>query len=70
MGNKPTRHLGESANGVLRSEMWYAVELCCQCLVPEWGGQKVLFRQEENGVVGKQGNHFAYRRQDTFHLVH
>ena len=106
MANKPTKHLGDAANGVLvrqpscnpvsllaasprgsctvfvytchitlhgcvqRAEMWYAVELCCRCDVPEWGGQKVLFRQEENGVVGKHGNHFAYRRQDTFHLVH
>jgi hypothetical protein len=32
----------------------------------------VQFRQEENddaGIVGVGGNHFAYRRQDALHLV-
>ena len=51
--------------GVLRSEMWYAVELSATATVPEWDGQAVQFRQEENGT-----NHFAFRRQDVFHMVY
>jgi hypothetical protein len=29
----------------------YAVELCAEACVPEWGDQMVTFRQEENGVI-------------------
>ena len=54
--------------GVLRAEMWYAVELCARSFVEEWG-QEVLFRQEENGIVTKTGNHFALHRQEGYHLV-
>ena len=54
--------------GGLRAEMWYAVELCARSYVDEWG-QEVLFRQEENGIVTKTGNHFALYRQEGFHLV-
>ncbi len=53
---------------MLRAEMWYAVELCARSFVDEWG-QEVLFRQEENGIVTKTGNHFALHRQEGFHLV-
>ena len=57
--------------GVLRSEMWYAVELSATATVPEWDGQAVQFRQEENGVISTTGtNHFAFRRQDVFHMVY
>lgn len=57
--------------GVLRDEMWYAVELSCTAKVPEWGDQAVQFRQEENGVISTTGvNHFAFRRQDVLHVVY
>ena len=57
--------------GVLRDEMWYAVELSCTAIVPEWGDQAVQFRQEENGVISTTGvNHFAFRRQDVLHVVY
>ena len=49
----------------------YAVELCAEAPVPEWGGQVVTFRQEENGVISTTGvNHFAFRRQDVLHVVY
>eukprot|EP01044_Picomonas_judraskeda_P001539 COSAG03_NODE_93_length_13213_cov_77.901022_9_plen_46_part_00 len=44
------------------------MELCARCFVEEWG-QEVLFRQEENGIVTKAGNHFALYRQEGLHLV-
>eukprot|EP01051_Picozoa_sp_SAG22_P004193 SAG22_NODE_219_length_14877_cov_14.334619_4_plen_100_part_00 len=69
MNNEPVPQKGST--GVLRSEMWYAVELSCSSTVPEWGDQLVQFRQEENGVISSTGtNHFAYRRQSVLHLVY
>ena len=70
LNNKSVPVLGDTT--VLRSEMWYAVELCAYANVPEWGGQRVHFRQEENAVIGDSAdgsNHFAFRRQEAFHLV-
>ena len=69
MNNQPVPVKGDV--GVLRDEMWYAVELSCSATVPEWGQQIVQFRQEENGVISTTGvNHFAFRRQDVLHVVH
>merc|ERR1712224_1068223 len=44
LNNEPVPVRGDV--GVLRAEMWYAVELCARSYVEEWG-QEVLFRQEE-----------------------
>ena len=66
LDNEPVPVRGDV--GVLRAEMWYAVELCARSYVEEWG-QTVLFRQEENGILTETGNHFALYRQEGFHLV-
>jgi Xaa-Pro aminopeptidase len=50
--------------------MWYSVELQATTPVPEWGGQKVRSAQEEDVIIDTGGRvRWAYKRQDTFHLV-
>ncbi|MFN0178040.1 MAG: M24 family metallopeptidase [Gemmatimonadales bacterium] len=52
------------------ANMWYSAELQTTTPVPEWGGQPVRIPQEEDFIIGADGKpRWAYRRQDTFHLV-
>lgn len=49
---------------------WFSIELQSIVSVPEWNGQKVEFRQEEDMFIDGQGvNHWVYNRQTEFHLV-
>jgi Xaa-Pro aminopeptidase len=50
--------------------MWFSIELQATTPVPEWGGQPVRIAQEEDMVVGADGNtRWALRRQDRLFLV-
>jgi hypothetical protein len=53
----------------VRSPMWFAVELNAMLQVPEWNGQRVEFRQEEDAAVLATGNEWVLSRQETFHIV-
>ena len=60
----------------LRAESWFSIELSAYHEVPEWGGQRVSFRQEEDAVVREVsmgGNGWVHRdgRQGAtqLHLV-
>src|ERR1700730_636144 len=50
--------------------MWFSIELQATTPVPEWGGQPVRIAQEEDMVVGADGNtRWALKRQDRLFLV-
>ena len=53
----------------IRTPMWFAVELNALLAVPEWGGQIVEFRQEEDAAVLETGNEWVLSRQESFHIV-
>ena len=49
---------------------WYSIELQATTSVPEWDGQRVRSMQEEEAVVGQDGQiGWALKRQVSFHLV-
>lgn len=47
----------------------WSIELQATVAVPEWGGQKIPFRLEENGWWDGREFHWLDRRQRTFHLI-
>jgi len=50
--------------------MWFSIELQATTAVPEWGGQAVRMAQEEDAVVGADGQvRWALKRQDKLFLV-
>ena len=50
--------------------MWFSIELQATTPVPEWGGKPVSCRQEEEAYLDADGRrHWAFRRQERFHLV-
>jgi Xaa-Pro aminopeptidase len=55
---------------VLRPSTWHSIELQATVPVPEWDGQQVSCRQEEEAYLDEEGNrHWMFRRQEQFHLV-
>ena len=49
---------------------WFSIELQATSAVPEWGGQRVWSAQEEDAIIGRDGNvRWALRRQTELHLV-
>ena len=68
--------LASSGELELRAETWFSIELSAYAGVPEWGGQRVSFKQEEDAVVREPaagGNGWVHRggRQTAteMHLV-
>ena len=54
----------------LRPATWFSIELQATSKIPEWNGRPLSCRQEEEAYLDDQGNrHWAYRRQERFHLV-
>lgn len=54
----------------LRPATWFSIELQATSPIPEWNGRPLSCRQEEEAYLDDQGNrHWAYRRQERFHLV-
>jgi Xaa-Pro aminopeptidase len=50
--------------------MWFSIELQATTPVPEWDGQPLRSAQEEDVIVGANGERrWALRRQTSFHLV-
>jgi hypothetical protein len=50
--------------------MWFSIELQATTPVPEWGGQPVRMAQEEDMVLGADGNaRWVLKRQDRLFLV-
>jgi hypothetical protein len=55
---------------LMLANVWHSIELQATTEIPEWGGQPVSCRQEEEAYLDENGDrHWAYRRQSTFHLV-
>ena len=55
---------------LLVANTWHSIELQATVAVPEWGGQRVRFMQEEEARVADDGTRsWVYRRQTEFHLV-
>lgn len=55
---------------VVRGDTWYSIELRTYFPVPEWDGQVIEARQEEDACVPATGsNHFILARQDKYHVV-
>lgn len=59
---------------LLSQESWFSIELSAFKNVPEWDGQRVAFRQEEDAVVREQtmgGNRFVHRTgRQTLSEIH
>ena len=50
--------------------MWYSIELQATTPVPEWNGQPVRMAQEEDAIIGADGQiRWALRRQDQLFLI-
>ncbi|WP_225414599.1 M24 family metallopeptidase [Stigmatella hybrida] len=66
------RQEGVPGNGDHRilPAMWYSIELQATSPVAEWGGQKVRSAQEEDVILGADGQvRWAWKRQTAFHVV-
>lgn len=49
---------------------WHSIELQATRAIPEWGGEPVNCRQEEEAYLDEEGQrHWVFRRQSAFHLV-
>ena len=64
--NQPVPLKGDLA---VRADTWWAIELCAYDNVPEWDGQRVVFRQEEDAAVYDGGNEWVLWRQEAMWLV-
>jgi hypothetical protein len=54
----------------VRPATWFSIELQATSPVPEWKGQRLACRQEEDADLDEAGErHWVFRRQDRFHLV-
>lgn len=54
----------------LRPSTWFSIELQATSPIPEWGNRPIACRQEEEAYLDDRGErHWAYRRQERFHLV-
>ncbi len=54
----------------IRPQTWHSIELQATTNVPEWNDKPVQFRQEEEAYLDAEGaRHWAFRRQEHFHLV-
>jgi len=55
---------------IMLPNVWHSIELQATTEVPEWGGQEVSCRQEEEAYLDENGDRqWVYERQDTFHIV-
>jgi hypothetical protein len=54
----------------LRPGTWFSIELQATTAIPEWGDRPIACRQEEEAYLDDRGErHWAFRRQERFHLV-
>lgn len=60
----------ERGDLLIRPSTWHSIELQATVDVPEWGGQPVSCRQEEEVYIDEQGRvEWVFRRQDRFNLI-
>ncbi len=60
----------ERGDLLIRPSTWHSIELQATVEVPEWGGQPVSCRQEEEVYIDEQGRvEWVFRRQDQFNLI-
>lgn len=51
-------------------ETWYSIELGVTAEVPEWGGQKVKFQQEEDAAIDASGRaQWVLARQSSVQVI-
>jgi Xaa-Pro aminopeptidase len=53
----------------LRPDTAWSIELNVRAPVPEWGGQEIEFRLEEDAFFDGEGVHYLDDRQTEFHLI-
>lgn len=54
----------------VRPSTWFSIELQATSAIPEWNGRRLACRQEEDVYLDEKGErHWAYARQEAFHLV-
>jgi hypothetical protein len=54
----------------IRPGTWFSIELQTTSPIPEWKGQRLTCRQEEEAYLDEAGDRrWVYRRQERFHLV-
>ena len=54
----------------LRASTWFSIELQATTAIPEWSGQKLRSAQEEDAVLGDNGEMtWVLERQTRYHLV-
>jgi Xaa-Pro aminopeptidase len=54
----------------VRPSTWFSIELQATSAIPEWNGQRLACRQEEDAYLDESGErHWVYRRQERLHLV-
>lgn len=54
----------------IRPDTWFSIELQATSAIPEWNGQRIACRQEEEAYLDEKGERrWVYRRQERFHLV-
>ena len=55
---------------LLLPNTWFSIELQATTAVPEWSGQRVRSAQEEDAILGPEGNmRWVLSRQTKYHLV-
>lgn len=55
--------------GSINPNTAWSIELSATLAVPEWGGQRVVFRTEEDAVFDGQSVRYLDGRQTEFHLI-
>lgn len=54
----------------LLADTWFSIELQATSPIPEWEGQRLPCRQEEEAHLDSAGErHWVYGRQESFHLI-
>jgi len=54
----------------VRPSTWFSIELQATSAIPEWNGQRLACRQEEDAYLDESGErHWVFRRQERLHLV-
>ncbi|MEO1658185.1 MAG: M24 family metallopeptidase [Pseudomonadota bacterium] len=62
---QPTYH----GDGPIRANTAWSIELSATAVVPEWGGQEVQFRTEEDAFFDGSDVRYLNGRQKRFHLI-
>ncbi|MFS0735813.1 M24 family metallopeptidase [Sphingomonas sp. 1P06PA] len=60
---------GPRGAGPVRADTFWSIELAATRAVPEWGGQRVPFRLEEDMIFDGREVIWADGRQNRFHLI-